>query len=655
MLLQELTLTNFGIYKGHHRVDLTADQQRPIVLFGGLNGGGKTTFLDALQLVLYGKHAKCSNRGHQAYGNFLSNARNHYTDSDEATELTLTFSHTTDREEQIYQVQRSWQVARQPENTRDKVTVRCNGEIDIHISQYWDDFVNEFIPLSLSDLFFFDGEKIEHLAHSDRSAELIRTGLENLLGLDLLTQLRLDLNNVEKKRRERESDQETQIKLEKYAEELSTVAGQIAVVKKDIAQLEKEASDTNVTINKVRQEVRHSGAHLLEERDNLNFEKATIEQQLKDNLQQRVRLDAGCGPLGLVKDLIKETRQQAEKEQAAKQALIVDSAIKEYEQQLLSVLQPHQLPDELADSLSQTMQNMAEQRQALASTECYINLPPSIFDGLDEKLEQDAKERKALAEQREILQEQVALLEKKLESIPDFETVEHLLTKLAQQEERFRNHHILISKNKTELQRLEAWENTLNARYTNLLTQQNKNDFEAKRSDQVSLHIDKIKATMQSFANTLVLENITLLQDKIAEKFIGLTRKDGLINHITICKDSFDLTLFDLNDQPLNPDRLSAGERQLLAIAILWALAETSGRELPTVIDTPLGRLDGKHRSLLIENYFPKAAKQVLLLSTDEEITGDYYSRLKPAISREYHIQYNEKDRTSTISEGYFS
>ncbi|WP_237711597.1 hypothetical protein [Pseudoalteromonas sp. PAMC 22718] len=72
------------------------------------------------------------------------------------------------------------------------------------------------------------------------------------------------------------------------------------------------------------------------------------------------------------------------------------------------------------------------------------------------------------------------------------------------------------------------------------------------------------------------------------------------------------------------------------------------------MIDTPLGRLDGKHRSKLINNYFPKASSQVILLSTDEEITGQYYAQLKPAICREYHISYNEQEQTSTFTEGYF-
>jgi DNA sulfur modification protein DndD len=92
----------------------------------------------------------------------------------------------------------------------------------------------------------------------------------------------------------------------------------------------------------------------------------------------------------------------------------------------------------------------------------------------------------------------------------------------------------------------------------------------------------------------------------------------------------------------------------LLAIAILWGLARASGRPLPTVIDTPLGRLDSQHRDHLVRRYFPHASHQVLLLSTDEEITGTYYKALRPSIGREYRLSFDEKNARTVVEPGYF-
>ena len=84
MIFNELKLSNFCIYRGEHEFNLAPAAHRgkakPVVLFGGMNGGGKTTILDAVQLVLYGKRAKCSKRGEKSYEDFLRSCINHDVD-----------------------------------------------------------------------------------------------------------------------------------------------------------------------------------------------------------------------------------------------------------------------------------------------------------------------------------------------------------------------------------------------------------------------------------------------------------------------------------------------------------------------------------------------------------------------------------------------
>ena len=92
MIFTEIIIHNFGIYKGRHVVDLTPKSaNRPIILLGGLNGGGKTTFLDALQLTLYGKFAKCSNREELSYNDYLKDSINRHVDPKDGAALELEF------------------------------------------------------------------------------------------------------------------------------------------------------------------------------------------------------------------------------------------------------------------------------------------------------------------------------------------------------------------------------------------------------------------------------------------------------------------------------------------------------------------------------------------------------------------------------------
>jgi DNA sulfur modification protein DndD len=99
---------------------------------------------------------------------------------------------------------------------------------------------------------------------------------------------------------------------------------------------------------------------------------------------------------------------------------------------------------------------------------------------------------------------------------------------------------------------------------------------------------------------------------------------------------------------------LSAGDKQIYAISMLWALGKTSGRPLPIVIDTPLARLDSDHRRLLVEHYFPLASHQVIILSTDTEVDQDYFEQLKPSVARAYHLDYDQTQSSTLIKQGYF-
>jgi len=140
----------------------------------------------------------------------------------------------------------------------------------------------------------------------------------------------------------------------------------------------------------------------------------------------------------------------------------------------------------------------------------------------------------------------------------------------------------------------------------------------------------------------------------VLESYQQLLRKKTLVAALCIDPDSYDIVLYGKNGQEVEPSRLSAGERQLLGVALLWGLAKASGRPLPTAIDTPLGRLDTAHRSNLVERYFPFASHQVILLSTDEEIYGEYLRKLSPWIGRSYQLEYDDSTGSTKIEPGYF-
>jgi DNA sulfur modification protein DndD len=159
---------------------------------------------------------------------------------------------------------------------------------------------------------------------------------------------------------------------------------------------------------------------------------------------------------------------------------------------------------------------------------------------------------------------------------------------------------------------------------------------------------------LEKFEQSLLVENLHKLEASILDAYKILLRKKSMVERIRIDPQTFKLAIVSPSGEESPTERLSAGERQLLAVATLWGLTRESGRKLPTVIDTPLSRLDSQHRAALVQSYFPKAGNQVILLSTDEEIVGRYSEMLRPYIANHYTIVHYERLKTSKFENIYF-
>ena len=100
---------------------------------------------------------------------------------------------------------------------------------------------------------------------------------------------------------------------------------------------------------------------------------------------------------------------------------------------------------------------------------------------------------------------------------------------------------------------------------------------------------------------------------------------------------------------------LSKGEQQILAYATLWGLGRATGRPLPVIVDTPLARLDLAHKRNVVERYFHQAAHQVIILSTDSEITPEFLELLNPVLSRKLSLDFDDARQATSVTEGYFA
>ena len=140
----------------------------------------------------------------------------------------------------------------------------------------------------------------------------------------------------------------------------------------------------------------------------------------------------------------------------------------------------------------------------------------------------------------------------------------------------------------------------------------------------------KVRNVLQSYEQELTLARVDHLSQCVSECYKLLAHKESLCSRVQFNPVTLALTLYDAHGYEVFRPLLSAGEKQILAIALLWGLGLASGRQLPVIIDTPLGRLDIEHRSRLLSLYFPKASHQVILLSTDSEINDHELNLTSP-------------------------
>ena len=165
---------------------------------------------------------------------------------------------------------------------------------------------------------------------------------------------------------------------------------------------------------------------------------------------------------------------------------------------------------------------------------------------------------------------------------------------------------------------------------------------------------DTIASVLNQFMVRLRKNKVHLLQEKTFEMYRLLSSRSGLIKDLTIDDKTYEVRISDRNGHEIKKSGLSAGEKEVFAISLLWGLAQTSQLKLPIIIDTPLSRLDSTHRDNIINNYFPNAGEQVVILSTDTEIDTNYYRSLMPHLSGAGCLVFDQRQELTTFKSGYF-
>lgn len=631
MNFHQLTLHNFGAYVGRHSFDLTIEPGKPIVLFLGLNGSGKTTILTALQLILFGQHSEPAlefgDRSGCSYEDYLRGWVNHSVGADEGASLELEFTHTLGGVQRRMKLVRAWRehAARrlskprkekiagvevihteQSAAIREAIDVLIDGQRDNHLSTHWDDSFDEFLPRKLAPLFFFDGEKLDAWSSGDLRESLISETLQELLGLEVIDRTLADLTTMQREYTKSAVPPSVETDLQAHRNAIAQKEDIITTLVQQEAQANDEVLRREKMLRKAETNLEQKGGRLWQQRSELQALLSAAESRLNLARQQlhMEKMDKDRRRRDWT-DFLQLTRDR-------------DSA-------LLAAL-----PEEFHSAVS-----------AVLDTHTLPILPPELMRKKSGgKKDEGGDTPGALRDPAGVAEDasaEVSRLKDLLSRVPeDFEITPLLADRdgcgADLQQARFRLYEISgqLTRHRTELERAKA-----------VLQREAEASVRELRQHQAAIRsladCDAVRKELMEFRQSLVERHTATIAMLFTEHYQGLLHKKNRLFEKAVLlpvggksgdgATRFGLTLINKGDI-VDPDRFSAGEKQLLAIALIWSLAQTANISAPVVIDTPLGRLDSAHRKAVIEDYLPRAAEQVLVFSTDEEIEPDKHPNL---------------------------
>lgn len=658
MHFTKVELHNFGIYKGTHVMCLrNKSGNRNITLVGGLNGRGKTTFHDAVLLALYGRQAlKYIQEKARSYEKLLADHINKHT-LDDITFIAVSICLDDGTN---LRIKRSWQLKNG--KLEQNVIVEKNGSEDKYLGESWSYYIEEILPFGIAKFFFFNNEKITQLA-DDITFEQVKTSIKSAIGISTIEKAIEHVDEVIKRKNN------ALLAFEKS--ELNTDFKEVNSKIKDVKKQITEAMNAYYNAERIRdeyiakieikeKEFWSTGGALSINRDKIQQEKKRISAEV-EALQAEIKQISGnpSTPLFMCKNLVRQSYENELIYQQEEAKYYSNKIIFELHQQIMDKLSICGLDkmsfEKVKSVVDEVLVNkyskafIAQNRKSIsaASKLLYEHLITEVFQNIIHQI--TVLISKIDEQENEILNLDIHLekANEKTLAMQLFEALKFLEAKRAEADFEYEKYKKSLENLNYQYETLKLQRKNL---YKSVVEKQNANDDNARILKYAVMSMD----VLNEFKIRLQREKLNKLSNTITKCFKELVEKDSLVSNIKIESDTLDVIILDIDGNELLKTQLSAGEQQMFAVAVVWALAITSGYKAPVVVDTPMARLDSAHRTNFVTKYLPEASSRVVVLSTDEEIYGQYLDEIRDKIIDCYTLVYDENEQCTSVVRGYF-
>lgn len=711
MKINKIVLYNFNSYEGLNEFDFTSDDSnKNIILIGGKNGAGKTSLFTAIKIALYGPLSFGYVGVNPKYIAKIKDCINSKSFQKDVVEsrVQISVSLMVEREVKDYEITREWNYTKQ--KLEEKYYVKTDGRLlDDQELSYFQNYLQGIIPPDLFEFFLFDGEEVGSIFSTSTYNSYVKNAIYTLCGLDIFEIIRKYTTGYAGKA---ESTDEEEIyahyeELRKSAEKIETsyteLEAQIIADKDELEKVETELVEVETAF-------KNAGGITEVERQALLKEYSEAEHAKTESLTKIKMFVEGLMPFFILRDFTGRISGQLDFEEKGEIYYYVQQKLSR--QEIKNTLNENQeVSDASVDALMEFLlkkfrpkgfKEGAQPVHDLSKEDSgRVNAMISTIDDFDVEAMVKLVGRRKAATDRTMEINRILKSAMKDEDARKFAEKENVLLK--------KKDEISTRIHKSEIRLSTVKEDLTNAiQLRNRAFQSIKDNAQNTHVFELSFGLSQMMGTILESKSESIKRNLEKL---IVQNLQRIYRKNNLITHIEI-EDDFQFNLYQnvkcsttellyliknlgkevfaleigkqgmqslckkykvdtlpQLQQVLETDkkknrhnlfkridisRLSKGERQIFILSLYWAIIELSGQNIPFIIDTPYARIDANHRREISEKVFPNISKQVVILSTDEEINEEYYEIIKPYIAKEYLLINDESQNRTTVENHYF-
>lgn len=696
MKLTNIEINNFRQYYNSVNIDLTTNSDQNIIIIGGRNGYGKTNLLLSIVWCFYGEkisqiddNFKKEIQKEKNYSSFMQQSINWTAKKENkdtfsvsilVSEIELPELNKLNSNSESVIITRTFNVTSMNEQLSIMDPISNIEIFDDEADKI--NFINDYIiPIDAAKFVFFDAEKISEIANLSIKEEgsFINDALGKILGLDtydtLIEDVEFYINNL-KKEGATKNLQEQIVDKEK-AIELSNI--DIEKLEEENAEKLKEIDDLKKTIrqynNLISQHSKQGNStfdreSILSEIERLKTKELALTEKFNE-LSEVIPLAILTGKLEEVNEQLEiqeknELSQNSSKENSEKIENFIellfnkppepDNSSMSFKDKLFYYEKAQNLGSELFSNIGDFQElefehDLNNSEKSLISDA--INLVNSQSKDLFEKTIEEFNEVQIkLSELNKTLSKVDADLEDELvlEYSSKKDTAEYNTT---ENNRNIGENNQQITKLKNDIVRLNQQLLTLVKKVD--VNAQNKLKIKESQKyiDVLNSFLDEQKSKHKNSLEKTILSELKILMHKLGSEENNSKFIEDVKVTILASGQGMKITLLDQDDNEIRKESLSSGEKQIYISCLIKAILNESIQSLPIFIDTPLGRLDEEHRDNITKKYYPALSEQVVLFSTNSEITPKRYKDISDNISKSY-LLFNDGANTN-LKNGYFN